>query len=246
MTSGSLYSLFQADFAYVNERLAPIYGVEGITGTEMQRVLVDPTARSGLLTHPALLTLLGKSNQSDPIHRGVFVRQRLLCQQLPPPPDDVDLTVPDLEPGLTTRERFDQHRDEPRCAGCHQLIDPIGYGFEGYDGIGRFRTSEEGQSIDASGEVVSGGDASGAFEGVVELSDQLVSSDAVRACVARQWFRYATGRIESTDDVCTLGELDRRFEASGYDVRELMIAMVATDAFTHRRIPTDGSGATAP
>lgn len=246
MHSGSLESLFQADFAYVNERLAPIYGVEGITGTDMQRVLVDPTARSGLLTHPALLTLLGKSNQSDPIHRGVFVRQRLLCQQLPPPPDDVDLTVPDLEPGLTTRERFDQHRDEPRCAGCHQLIDPIGYGFEGYDGIGRFRTSEEGQSIDASGEVLSGGDASGAFEGVVELSDQLVASDAVRACVARQWFRYATGRIESSDDVCTLGELDRRFEESGYDVRELMVALVTTDAFTHRRIPADGSGATAP
>lgn len=243
---GSLDDLLRTDFAYVNERLAPIYGLEGVTGPELRRVSVDPSQRAGLLTHPALLTLLGKSNQSDPIHRGVFVRTRLLCQQLPPPPGDVDITPPDLEPGLTTRERFDQHRSEPRCAGCHQLIDPIGYGFERYDAIGRFRATEEGHDVDASGEVFSGGDASGPFDGALELADQLSSSDTVRSCVARQWFRYATGRVETADDLCALEQLDRSFEESGYDVRELMIALVATDAFTHRRIPTESSGATTP
>lgn len=243
---GTLDDLFRADHAYVNERLAPIYGLTGITGDAMQRVPVDPGERSGLLTQPALLALLGKSNQSDPIHRGIFVRTRLLCQQLPPPPDDVDLTVPDLAPGLTTRERFDQHRTEPRCAGCHQLIDPIGYGFEGYDALGRFRAEEEGHPIDATGDVISGGDASGTFDGVVELSDRLAESEAVRSCVARQWFRFATGRVETSDDRCSLEALDRRFEESGYDLRELMIGLVTTDAFRNRRIPSDGSGTTGP
>ncbi|MDQ3032117.1 MAG: DUF1592 domain-containing protein [Myxococcota bacterium] len=241
----SMDTLFRGGFAYVNERLAPIYGIEGVTGDEMRRMPIDETQRAGLLTQPALLTLHGKSNQSDPIHRGIFVRTRMLCQQLPPPPDDIDIVPPDLEPGLTTRERFSQHREEPSCAGCHVLIDPIGFGFENYDALGRFRTDEEGQTIDASGEVVQGGDASGEFDGLIELTDQLASSEAVRSCMARQWFRFATQRIETSADRCSLEDLDQRFEDSGYDIRELMVGLVAIDAFTHRRIPTE-TGSTAP
>jgi hypothetical protein len=241
----SLDTMLHGGFAYVNERLAPIYGIDGVTGPELRRMPVDTSERAGLLTQPALLALLGKSDQSDPIHRGLFVRTRLLCQQLPPPPDDVDTTPPDLAPGLTTRERFDMHRDEPRCAGCHTLIDPIGYGFEGYDAIGRFRTMEEGRAIDASGEVVAGGDASGTFDGLIELTDQLAASDTVRSCVARQWFRFAAGRVETTEDECSLDDLDRRFAESGYDLRELMVAVATTDSFTHRRVPAE-SGTTAP
>lgn len=244
-SDGSLDTLFHGGFAYVNERLAPIYGIEGVTGDELRRMPVDETQRAGLLTQPALLTLHGKSNQSDPIHRGIFVRTRLLCQQLPPPPDDIDIVPPDLEPGLTTRERFDQHRDEPACAGCHELIDPIGFGFESYDALGRFRDVEEGQAIDASGDVRQAGDASGEFDGLLELTDQLAASETVRSCVARQWFRFATQRIETSADRCSLAELDQRFADSGYDVRELMVGLVTLDAFTHRRIPADPT-TTAP
>ncbi|AKF11480.1 DUF1592 domain-containing protein [Sandaracinus amylolyticus] len=223
--------------AYVNERLAPIYGLTGITGEELRAVEIDPSQRGGLLTQPGLLALLAKSNQSDPIHRGIFVRQRLLCQQLPPPPADVDTTPPDLMPGLTTRERFGEHRENPSCAACHSLIDPIGFGFEGYDAIGRFRATEEGQAIDASGEIVSGGDASGAFDGVIELSERLAASETVHECIARQWFRYAIGRIETAQDRCSTDAIDDAFSESGHDVRELVVALVTSDAFTHRRIP---------
>jgi hypothetical protein len=191
------------------------------------------------------MALLGKANQSDPIHRGVFVRQRLLCQQLPAPPDDVDLTPPEPEPGLTTRDRFSAHREEPRCAGCHTLIDPIGFGFEHYDAVGRYRATEEGHDIDATGEVIAGGDASGTFDGVIELSAQLAESDTVRGCVARQWMRYATGRIETAEDRCTVERLQERFAESGYDMRELLVAVVSADSFTHRRIPAE-PGTTAP
>jgi hypothetical protein len=243
--SGALDELFRGDFAYVNERLAPIYGLSGITGTELRRVAVDPDRRAGLLTHPAMLTMLGKSNQSDPVHRGIFVRERLLCQHLPPPPPGLMVTPPDLQPGLTTRERFAQHRSDASCASCHRLIDPIGFGFESFDALGRFRTEEEGLPIDASGEIVDGGDANGPFDGVVELSERLAQSDAVRACVSRQWFRYALGRVETNEDRCSLESMRVRFEESGFDLRELVVALVTTDAFTHRRIPAE-SGSTSP
>jgi hypothetical protein len=238
---GTLQALLRGEHAYVNERLAPLFGLEGITGMELRRVEVDGTRRSGILTHPALMTLYGKSNQSDPIHRGIFVRTRLLCQQLPPPPGDVEIVPPDLEPGLTTRERFDQHRDDPTCARCHQLIDPIGYGFEHYDALGRYRETEEGSPIDATGELILAGDATGPFDGAVELGAQLAGSDTVRECVARQFFRFAAGRIETDQDSCSLEALNQRFADSGYDLRELMVAVTTTDAFIHRRLPTDGA-----
>lgn len=239
---GSMDTLFRGGFAYVNERLAPIYGLDGISGDELRRVTLDTDERAGLLTQPGLLALLGKANQSDPIHRGVFVRTRMLCQQLPPPPPDIDITPPDLAPGLTTRERFAAHRQEESCAGCHQLIDPIGFGFESYDALGRFRATEEGHDVDTSGEIVAGGDASGPFDGVIELTDRLASSETVQACMARQWFRFATQRIETNADRCSLDELDRRFAESGFDIRELMVGLVTIDAFTHRRVPADPSG----
>jgi hypothetical protein len=235
----SLDTLFRGGFAYMNERLAAIYGVEGITGEEMRRVSVDTGERAGLLTQPALLTLLGKPEQSDPIHRGIFVRTRLLCDVLPPPPDDVDITPPEFDPTLSTRERFSAHREEETCAACHSLIDPIGFGFESYDAIGRFRELDEGHEVDASGEIVNGGDASGTFDGVIELTDRLATSETVQQCVARQWFRFASARVESADDACMLAEIDRRFAESDFDLRELMVSLVVQDGFVQRRIPAD-------
>jgi hypothetical protein len=241
METGSLDDLVRGGFAYVDETSAPLFGVTIPSGARparggLYRVPVPAGERAGLFTHPALLALLGKANQSDPIHRGVFVRTRLLCGVLAPPPGDVDLTAPELDPGLTTRERFDAHRDEPRCAGCHQRIDPIGYGFEHYDGIGRFRADEGGLAVDASGDLYEAGDASGPFDGAIELSDRLAESDTFHACVAAQMFRFASGRVETRADGCTTGPLRERFAASGYDLRELMVALTQSDDFLHRRV----------
>ncbi len=166
----------------------------------------------------------------------MFVRTRVLCDQLESPPADVDLTPPDLAPGLTTRQRFDMHRTEPRCAACHTLIDPIGYGFEHYDAIGAFRATENDLRIDASGEVFDGEGASGAFDGAVELSERLAQSRVAQRCMARQVFRFAVGRIEQQRDTCSTRVLDHAFTRSDLDLRELMIAVVRTDAFRMRRV----------
>lgn len=222
--------------AYVNAPLASLYGIEGVEGDALVPVELDATRRAGLLTQPGLLAVLSKPNQSDPIHRGLFVRNRLLCEHLPPPPADVVIVAPDPAPGLSTRERFAEHTENPRCQGCHRLIDPLGFGFEHYDALGRWRDTDEGVPVDASGEVVGTDDADGPFDGVPELAAQLAGSDHVRECIAIQWFRYAVGRTETARDTCSVQTLNERFRESGYDLRELLVSVVRTDAFRHRRV----------
>jgi len=239
--SGSVEDLLMGGYAFVDEPTASLLGVSIPSSATMRpdglyRVELPEGERAGLLTHPALLAMLGKTNQSDPIHRGIFVRTRMLCEQLEPAPNDVDTTPPDLAPGLTTRERFDMHRSEPRCASCHTLIDPIGFGFENYDGIGRYREFEEGHAIDATGMVNAGGDANGPFDGAIELSERLSESRTFHTCMTSQMFRFASGRIETRTDACSTDDLRARFEASGWDLRELIVGITQTDDFLHREV----------
>lgn len=235
---GDVDTLLLGTHAYVDGSLARSYGIDGVEGDDLQRVELDPSQRAGLLTQPGLLTVLSKPNQSDPIHRGLFVRTRLLCQQLPPPPDDIAVVAPDPAPGLSTRERFAEHSQNERCRGCHQLMDPIGFGFEHYDAMGRWRELDEGATVDATGEVLATVDADGAFYGVPELAGLLAGSQQVRECVAMQLFRYAMGRTETEWDLCSVQRLQEDFHASGYDLRALMIAVVQSDAFRHQQVPS--------
>jgi len=161
------------------------------------------------------------------------VRTHILCDQPPPPPADAMVIPPDPDPDATTREIFEQHTADPACAGCHVLIDGIGLGFEGYDGIGAYREQQNGLPVDESGELV-GTDVDGEFDGVVDLVGRLADSEMVRECVTHQWFRFAFGRNEVEQDECTLELLDEVFEASGYDVRALMLELIQTDAFRLR------------
>ncbi len=237
---GTLDTLLTAPYAMMNAKLAGFYGVSGPTGDAFQRVELDPTKYAGVLTQPSLLAALAKPNQSAPVQRGKFVREQLLCQILPPPPPGVDITPPDLDPNLTTRERFAQHDRDPVCAGCHHLMDPIGFGFEGFDGAGRFRATENGLPIDTSGEIFASKDADGKFTGAPGLARQLVSSQQLHDCVATQWFRFAYGRVETRDDACTIESLDHSFASSGYNIKELLVSLTQTDAFRYRKAVTGG------
>lgn len=231
-------NLLTGTFGYMDPELASALSIDGVEGEGTQRVELDPAQRRGLLSQPALLAVLSKPNQSDPIHRGVFVRTRLLCQNLPPPPDDIAVVAPDPAPGLSTRERFAEHSSNTRCQGCHQLIDPIGFGFEHYDAMGRWRELDEGAPVDASGEVFNSVDAEGPFYGVPELSEQLAASDEVRQCVGRQLFRFAMGRTETDRDFCAMSQIQQDFASSGYDLRELMVAIARSEAFRYLSVPS--------
>ncbi|MCA9581495.1 MAG: DUF1592 domain-containing protein [Myxococcales bacterium] len=234
---GGVTELLTASFSFANGAVADLYGIESVEGNDQQRIEVDIDERLGLLSHPALLTVLAKQDGSDPIHRGKFVREEILCQKLQPPPDDVIAELPEPEPGLTTRERFAQHSSDPSCSGCHSLIDPLGFGFEHYDGVGKFRTMDGGESVDASGEVTSTDDANGEYTGVPELAMLLADSDQVQKCMARQIFRYASGRTELPGDSPSLNRVYEAASGSGWSIRDLLVFMVQTDAFQYLRIP---------
>jgi hypothetical protein len=232
---GSLDTILTAPFTMVNGPLASYYGFSGVSGDAFVKTPLDGTHRSGVLSQGGLLSLLAKADQTSPVHRGKFVREQLLCMELPPPPADLMIKPPALSTTLTTRQRFTQHSIDPACTGCHHLMDPIGLGFEDFDGAGVFRASENGQPIDDSGEVKDS-DVTGAFHGVAELASKLASSDQVRACVTAKWFRYGYGRGETDADSCSMGALKTQFAAGGFKVRDLMIALTQTDAFLYRQV----------
>jgi hypothetical protein len=230
--AGDVEALLLGQSAFVNASVAPLFGLSAV-GATFNEVALDAAQRRGILTHPALLSVLSKPNQSDPVIRGKFVRERLLCQPLPPPPPNVATVPPDPKPGLTTRQRFSEHSTNASCTGCHKLMDPIGFGLEHFDALGRYRATEEGVAIDARGEILSSVDANGTFDGAVQLSERLADSKAVRDCVATQYFRFALARTETNADGCSLAKTFERFEQQGGALKELIIAVVKSDAFRY-------------
>jgi Protein of unknown function (DUF1592)/Protein of unknown function (DUF1588)/Protein of unknown function (DUF1595)/Protein of unknown function (DUF1585) len=235
---GQLSALFTSPTVFVNGTLGAFYGVSGDdTFQPLERS--DGTA-SGILTLPAFLALQAKPAESSPIYRGRFVREALLCQTLPAPPANVP-KPPEVEPSVSTRERLSQHEVDPKCRGCHQLLDPVGFGFEHYDAIGRYRTTDGDAPVDAQGNLIDTRDIDGPFNGVVELGAKLASSAEVEECIARQWFRYALGRFEQDMDVCSMKSLLESFQAAAQDLNALPRAVVETNAFMYRR-PLDFQG----
>jgi hypothetical protein len=236
---GTLSALFTSSRGFVSPALAQLYGVAAAAGGGP--VALPPAERAGLLTQAGLLSVHALPDQSSPVHRGKMVREQILCDQMPPQPPGLMVTPPEVDARRPTRERFAQHAVDPACSGCHRLMDPIGFGFEAYDGIGRFRASDGGRPVDASGEIVDTVDADGPFRGARELAVRLAASRDARDCAATQWFRFAFGRLEGPGDECSLRALRAAFDAARGDVRELLVALTATEAFLHRpALPGEG------
>jgi len=237
---GDLPSLFSSPQTFVNARLGAVLGLEA-PASGFAAVSAAP-GRVGLLSQPGLMAMLAHSDQSGPVQRGVFVLQRLLCIDVPPPPPGLNPVPPDPDPNLTTRERFAVHTASSSCSGCHKLIDGAGFGFENYDQLGRYRTEENGLPVDASGEMMATGEpaVNGPYTGVLELSNRLAQSPRVERCLATNWYRYAMGRVETEADGCSLREVEQKFTASGGQFKELLVAVTLSEAFRYRpAIPGD-------
>ena len=233
---GMLSTLMSASYTLSEDPdLLALYGVT-LPGGHVAGDPIDLPAdqRGGLLTQASVLTKHAHVNQTSPVHRGKLVRENFFCQPLQPPPPNVDNSPPTPDPNATTRERFEQHRADPSCSGCHNLIDPLGFAFEHYDGIGAWRELEAGAPVDASGEII-GTDVDRVIDGVLDMNVALGESELVQQCVARQWFRFALGRNDSLDDQCSTDTLDASFAASGGDIREVIKALVLSHAFRHRK-----------
>ncbi|HSN98306.1 MAG TPA: DUF1592 domain-containing protein, partial [Candidatus Nanopelagicales bacterium] len=235
--SGKYEELLTADYTFASSALADMYGLSGL-GAEMSQVDSPAERQAGLLGHASVLASYAYPDQSSPIRRGLFVRRNLLCQSFPDPPADA-ATIPVIDPNATTRDRFAQHTADPSCFSCHQYIDDVGFGFERFDAIGRFRDTENGKPVDASGNMNDveqlGAETDAPFGSLAELGDILAESESAKACFAKQAFRFATGRLEAPEDLCSLDEIGVRFADSGYDMKELLVAITQSRSFTVRK-----------
>jgi Protein of unknown function (DUF1592)/Protein of unknown function (DUF1588)/Protein of unknown function (DUF1595)/Protein of unknown function (DUF1585) len=233
---GTLSALLTSPTVFVNKDLGGYYGMSGGDDT-FQSVTLPAGQASGLLTLPALLTLTSKPDEPWPIYRGEFVREVLLCQQLPSPPPNIP-APPAVATGVSVRQRLSEHETNPACSGCHDMMDPIGFGFSNYDGLGHVQTMDGNQPVDVQGNVegAQATDIDGPFTGVAELATKLAGSTMVRQCIARQWFRYAMSRYEQAPDDCSMKSIDDAFQAANESLNALPTALVQSDAFLYRSV----------
>lgn len=224
--------LFSSPAIHFDASLASLYGFEPPSDWQSE---LEPQ-RHGLLTQPGLMALLSHADQSSPIQRGVFVRETILCEEVQPPPPTVDDNPPDPDPNLTTRERFQIHTESPACANCHRLIDPLGFGFESYDHLGRYRATENDLPIDTSGAILEVEESAieGDFSGAQELTARIAQSETALSCLARKWFTFAMGRAHTSADNCSIEEALSASIAQGGDLQELLVQLASSSAFRHR------------
>ncbi len=244
--NASVGDLYRADRTIASRELAAYYGLS-VPATDWTPVAYDGNRR-GLIAQGSILATYSNSAEASPIKRGVFVRNRLLCQELPPPPANVDTTIPAPQPGLTIRERLARHLSQGAqsdgsnsCASCHQYIDKVGFGFERFDEIGILRSvyqERPTQLIDISGEIKGPDSLLDStvlpFQNFTELSELLASSPKAKECVAVQYLRYARGYVERTEDRCTGQSLQETLRQDK-SVRQALVEFVSADSFVWRK-----------
>lgn len=221
-------TLFTRRTTLVNRKLAALYGISAPTADGFGAVtLPDHSARVGLLGQVSVLALHSHPTASSATLRGRFIRETLLCGRIPPPPADVDTSLPEPDPTRPTlRQRVAVHLTEPSCAGCHQAMDPLGLALENFDGLGRYRDRENGTIIDASGRL-DGVD----FDGPVGLALAVAEHPNVPSCLTERLFAYATGHAPTAGEAETVDALTAEFVASGHRVKSLLAAIALSPAF---------------
>jgi Protein of unknown function (DUF1588)/Protein of unknown function (DUF1585)/Protein of unknown function (DUF1592) len=229
----SLLELLDADYTFVNEKLADIYGLSGVTGPEFRRVSLADRNRGGVLTMAGPLAVSSMPLRTSPVVRGKWVLGDLLGTKIPPPPPNAGELPPDDRntEGLTLRKQLELHRSKAECAGCHQKIDPLGFGLENFDPLGRWRTTQNGQPVDATGELPTGEK----FTGPRELKDLLLTKKAeFLRHLTRKTLGYALGRPLNRFDECVLDETVKALEANEYRASVMIEQVVLSYAFRHR------------
>ncbi|HEX6764823.1 MAG TPA: DUF1588 domain-containing protein, partial [Polyangiaceae bacterium] len=228
----SVFDLFTTPKVVVNAELALLYGLDA-TGLDSNtfRTLSLPAdgPRSGILGKAGFLSQFANQKEGSPTLRGKFLRTGLMCESIPPPPPNVNTVLedPPADMPMTKRQRLERHRTDENCAGCHSQMDPLGLPFENFDAIGRFRTMDHGLPIDPTSD----------FDGVAvadarALGAVAASSPNVAQCFLRRYYSYALGYPERDVDGSVLNSLGTSFQASGFKLRELILALVTHDAFS--------------
>jgi hypothetical protein len=231
--SASLRELFTSSQSFADTSLGSLYGVP-VVGSGLQPIALDPQLRPGVLTRAGFLASHSANDSSGPIKRGVFLLQSIMCSPPPRQPAIVPSIPAASDPSVqtvSTRKRFENHVSDPFCASCHTRIDGLGFGFEEFDGIGAYRTVDNGQPVDSSGTIIGTGELDGNFTGAAELATRLAASRVLSDCYARQAYRYAMGQVENPGE-----DLRWLTAASSVDARmtAVLLAVVNSPVFVMR------------
>jgi hypothetical protein len=246
---GTLSDLFTAPFTYGNKTLADFYGVTA-PANDWDQMDLNPAQRTGILTQGSLLATMAKDDSTDPVRRGKFILQQILCRNIMAPSADIVAMFQPLDLSKTKRDQFTQHRTSAACAGCHQYLDPLGLPFEHYDGTGKWRDNDRGMTLDVTGDIVDAMGVQNNFDGVPQLAQLVVQMPEARSCYATQWFRFTTGRLEVNDDpkmnplsdAPYLGWLSSGF-GSDTKILDLVTTLVSSDSFRYLKPGSTGSTA---
>jgi hypothetical protein len=239
---GKLETLLAAPFSVLTDPLYAFYGLPrpAVAAGDWQRVELPKDQRAGLITQGSLLAAQAHADKTSYILRGKLVREALLCTPIPPPPPDAANVESKLPLTASARERAAEHRVRPECATCHELFDPIGFAFENFDAVGRWRTAEsDGKPIDAKVDLTNAGALDGPVNGAVELARRMATANDVRDCVTRQWLRFALGREDAADDDNARKALATSFRDGGGKVRDLLAALTRSDAFRYQLVASN-------
>ncbi len=232
-----LTDLLDADYTFLNEPLARLYGVPGVTGPEMRRVVLKDHNRGGVLGMAAVLTLSSYPQRTSPVLRGKWVMEEILGTPPPPPPPLVNtqqIGSDRLKDGLTFRQRLEQHREDPKCAGCHARMDPLGFGLENFDAIGAWRGMVSDRPIDAAGKMVTGE----TFTGPAELKALLLTrKDEFTRTLTEKMLAYALGRGIEPCDWIAVRQIATATASDGYSLQRLVLEVARSFPFQYRRPP---------
>src|SRR5262249_29365800 len=228
----SILDFIDADFSFVNERLAKHYGIPNIKGKDFQRVKLPPE-RGGILTHASILTLTSNPTRTSPVKRGKWVLEQLFNTPPPPPPPDAGELDEDANAQLSgsLRQRMEQHRTKPSCAICHNRLDPLGFAFENYDAVGAWRAKDGKFDIDPSGKLPDGR----TFKGPKELKMILKGQkDLLGRCLTEKILTYALGRGLEYYDRCAVDQVLRALEKNDYRFSALLVEVAKSEPFRMR------------
>ena len=227
----SLLEFLDADYAFVNDRLAKHYGLPNVEGSEFRKVKLPDGRRGGLVTQASILTITSNPTRTSPVKRGKWILENILGTPPPPPAPEVPELPPVGQLKGTLRQQMEQHRANPSCATCHSKLDPLGFGLENFDAIGAWRDQDNKQAIDSSGVLPDGAK----FAGPAELRKVLLGKAAqFRRCLADKLTTYALGRGLEFYDKCVLDEIVRKVQSSNDRFSALVLAIAESDAFQKR------------
>ncbi|MGB6221456.1 DUF1592 domain-containing protein [Haloferula sp.] len=240
--SSDFRQLLLADYLMLNPRLAKVYGKE-LKGGGFQRVSFDPKKRTGVVTHPYLLSTLAYHDNTSPIHRGVFLTRNIIGQQLKPPPEATVFKDAEFDPTMTMREKVTELTRDKTCMACHSAINPLGFSLERYDAIGRWRHQEKNRPIDASSDFTPEDGETIRIDGARDVAEFAAGSPIAHRAFVRQMFHHMIKQGMASYGFETQDLLHERFKASDFKIRELLIAIAEVAALEGS--PADPSGESA-